>query len=68
MAKWTDWYYENMLSRLIQIYGRGMRYEEDYCKTYILDNRLREFIYDDLYDKNIIPKYFIEAIENLDYE
>ena len=59
-----EWYRFKMLTRLIQGYGRGIRYEDDYCKTYILDNRLLEIIYEDLDTKNIIPKYFIDAIED----
>lgn len=39
-----DWYnYKTALS-LIQTYGRGMRYDEDYCVTYLIDSRIREFI------------------------
>lgn len=61
-----EWYQNKMLTRLIQCYGRGIRSEEDYCKTYILDNRLWEILYEDLDTKNIIPKYFINAIEDFD--
>ena len=39
-----DWYeYKTALS-LIQTYGRGMRYEDDYCTTYLIDSRIMEFI------------------------
>lgn len=39
-----DWYeYKTSLS-LIQTYGRGMRFENDYCKTYFIDSRIGEFI------------------------
>ena len=55
-----------MLTKLIQSYGRGIRCEGDYCKTYILDNRLFDVINDDLEGNQIIPKYFINAIENFD--
>lgn len=61
-----EWYRYKMITRLIQGYGRGIRNENDYCKTYILDNRLLDVIYEDLETKNIIPKYFINSIENLD--
>lgn len=60
-----EWYGYKMLTKLIQSYGRGIRFEEDYCKTYILDNRLFDKIYDDLEDKETIPNYFISSIENL---
>ena len=39
-----DWYdYKTSLS-LIQTYGRGMRFENDYCKTYFIDSRIGQFI------------------------
>ena len=39
-----DWYnYKTALS-LIQTYGRGMRFEEDYCRTYLIDSRIGDFI------------------------
>ncbi len=57
------WYLYKMLTKLIQTYGRGIRFEEDYCKTYILDNRVLDIIDKDLEGDNIIPKYFIENME-----
>ena len=63
-----EWYDYKMLTKLIQGYGRGIRFEGDYCKTYILDNRLFEVINKDLEGNEIIPKYFINAIENLDQD
>ena len=39
-----DWYnYKTALS-LVQTYGRGMRHENDYCVTYFIDSRIREFV------------------------
>ena len=39
-----DWYnYKTALS-LIQTYGRGMRFDDDYCMTYLIDSRIRDFI------------------------
>ena len=43
----NDWYnYKTALS-LVQTYGRGMRYEEDFCVTYLIDSRIKEFINED---------------------
>lgn len=40
----NDWYdYKTALS-LIQTYGRGMRFEDDYCRTYFIDSRIVDFI------------------------
>jgi Rad3-related DNA helicase len=52
-----------MLTKLIQTYGRGIRFEGDYCKTYILDNRILGIIEKDLQGDELIPKYFIESME-----
>ena len=60
-----EWYLYKMLTRLIQTYGRGIRFEGDYCKTYIIDNRIWEIIENDLDNHKIIPQYFLDAIEEL---
>jgi Rad3-related DNA helicase len=52
-----DWYnYKTALS-LIQTYGRGMRFEDDYCNTYFIDSRIREFVKND--------KFMPEDFKNL---
>ena len=58
----TDWYVYKMLTKLIQAYGRGIRFEGDYCKTYLLDNRIWEVVDEDDYGR-IIPKYFLDVLE-----
>jgi ATP-dependent DNA helicase DinG len=57
------WYAYKTVASLVQAYGRGMRNEDDYCDTYILDqdiygvlrDRWRKCLY-------FIPEYFEEAI------
>lgn len=61
----TDWYEYKMLTKLIQTYGRGIRFEGDSCKTYIIDYRLWNFIAKDFEGKGIIPQFFIDAIEDI---
>jgi len=39
----SEWYDYKTSLRLVQTHGRGMRFEEDYCKTYFIDNRLRTY-------------------------
>lgn len=39
-----EWYDYKTSLRLVQTHGRGMRFEEDYCKTYFIDNRLRNYV------------------------
>ncbi|WP_458453089.1 helicase C-terminal domain-containing protein [Methanobrevibacter sp.] len=39
----SDWYDYKTSLRLVQTHGRGMRYEDDYCTTYFIDNRLKNY-------------------------
>lgn len=39
----SEWYDYKTSLRLVQTHGRGMRFEDDYCKTYFIDNRLRTY-------------------------
>ena len=56
------WYLYKTALTLLQTYGRGMRAEDDYCTTYIIDNRVKRFVFQN--KKNgLIPDYFIEAIK-----
>lgn len=59
----NEWYdYKTCLS-LVQTYGRGMRYENDYCRTYFLDSRLKGYIKQDERTNNFLPDFFKEAID-----
>lgn len=62
----NEWYVYKMLTRLIQAYGRGIRFEGDYCKTYLLDNRIWEIIDEDYEGNRIIPKYFLDVLDEYD--
>lgn len=61
-----DWYKYKMLTRLIQAYGRGIRYEGDYCQTYLLDNRIWDVVEEDDNGDRIIPQYFLDVLEEYD--
>lgn len=39
-----DWYNYKTSLALIQAYGRGMRHEDDYCTTYLIDSRIKQFV------------------------
>lgn len=39
-----DWYNYKTALALVQAYGRGMRFEEDWCTTYFIDSRIEEFV------------------------
>ena len=57
------WYAYKTVMTLIQASGRGMRAEDDYCETYILDGNFRMLLNNPLY-KNLVPEFFKEAIQN----
>ena len=55
------WYAYKTAMTLMQTYGRGMRAEDDYCATYILDSDINMILKSPIY-KKLIPKFFREAI------
>ncbi len=55
------WYAYKTVMTLIQAYGRGMRAEDDYCETYILDGNIRMLFGNRLY-RPLVPKFFKEAV------
>lgn len=55
------WYAYKTVMTLIQAYGRGMRAEDDYCETYILDGNIKMLFNNRMY-KSLVPEFFKEAI------
>ncbi len=60
------WYAYKTVMTIMQSYGRGMRAEDDYCTTYILDKDILMLFKSPLY-KSLIPRFFKEAIVENDY-
>ena len=58
------WYAYKTVMTLMQAYGRGMRAEDDYCATYILDSDIRLLFRSPMY-RSLVPEFFKEAIINL---
>ncbi|WP_414469950.1 helicase C-terminal domain-containing protein [Methanobacterium sp. ACI-7] len=56
------WYAYKTIMTLIQAYGRGMRAEDDFCATYILDGNVNMLFNNQLY-KALLPRGFKEAID-----
>jgi Rad3-related DNA helicase len=56
-----DWYDYKTSLALIQAYGRGMRFEDDYCRTYFIDSRIRDFVKSDKF----IPEDFRNQVLNI---
>lgn len=57
------WYAYKTVMTLIQAYGRGMRAEDDYCDTYVLDGNIRMLLNGKDY-RSLVPEFFREAIQD----
>ena len=57
-----EWYSWNTVINTIQATGRGVRNENDYCDTFILDSNFSDLL---KYNSHMIPKYFTDAIKVL---
>lgn len=55
-----QWYIWQTALRLIQGYGRSIRSKEDWATTYVLDSAFGDFVEK---NKNILPNWFIQAIQ-----
>lgn len=60
----SKWYNYKTSLALVQTHGRGMRFEDDYCTTYFIDNRLAGFVSQDSQDNHFIPDTFRDAIDS----
>lgn len=56
------WYPYQTVLNLVQSYGRGMRAEDDFCQTYIIDSRLKTYLEKSSIYKKLIPNFFKKAI------
>jgi ATP-dependent DNA helicase DinG len=54
-----EWYYWQTALKLAQAYGRSIRSNEDWAKTYILDSA---FIYFLNKNRSILPDWFVQAV------
>jgi len=54
--KWYQW---RAVLRLVQTYGRGMRAEDDWCHTYILDESFGQLM---RRNRDMFPEWFTEAV------
>lgn len=57
------WYDMRTLSTFLQQIGRSIRHEEDYARTYVMDDNLRKFLQR---NKRAIPDYILEALQGLE--
>lgn len=60
MAMDSEWYDYRTTLRLIQTHGRGMRDENDYSRTYVIDSRFNSYVI----NNRMLPDSFRDAITN----
>lgn len=54
------WYMSDAAQEIVQAVGRGVRSEDDYCITYILDTNAVNKVVD---SRGLFPRYFIDAMD-----
>jgi len=54
-----DWYISSTINRLVQASGRIVRSEDDWGKTYILDECFADLV---KYNKRFFPTWFLESV------
>ena len=57
-----EWYDFKTCLNLVQTHGRGMRYDSDYCTTYVIDSRFTSYVRSNRANR-YLPDTFKEAIE-----
>jgi Rad3-related DNA helicase len=57
-----EWYNWRACVSTVQATGRGVRSDEDYCDTFILDSNFSDLL---KYNSHILPRYFTDAIKTL---
>lgn len=58
-----EWYDYRTCISLVQTFGRGIRFDGDYCTTYVVDSRFKDFIRKDKREHQFIPEYVLNAIK-----
>ncbi|WP_067042059.1 helicase C-terminal domain-containing protein [Methanobrevibacter sp. YE315] len=58
-----EWYDYKTCLNMVQTHGRGMRDENDYCRTYVIDSRFKSYIRTNPANR-FLPDTFKEAIED----
>ena len=54
------WYAVQTVRSLVQMTGRGMRSQDDYCESYILDSMFTNNVWRN--DRSLIPAWWAEAL------
>ena len=59
MEKWPLWYTSQTLTKLLQGFGRSIRSEEDWAKTYVLDKAVNNVLFK---AQRMIPKAYYDVL------
>lgn len=62
-----EWYDYKTCLNLVQTHGRGMRFNEDYCSTYVIDSRFKSYIREAL-PSRFLPDTFKDSIEGMEVD
>jgi Rad3-related DNA helicase len=54
------WYRAICAQDIVQASGRGVRHQDDYCVTYLLDKQIEKLVVD---NQNLFPGYWKEALD-----
>jgi len=55
-----DWYIQDAIVKIVQAYGRIVRNENDYGRTYILDSEFYRLL---MSYRSMFPKWFLDAVK-----
>ena len=62
-----EWYDYRTCLNLVQTHGQGVRYDGDYCHTYVIDSRFRSYIRE-AFPSKFLPDTFKESIEGREFD
>lgn len=57
------WFYTETIRSLVQMTGRGMRHEDDFCVSYILDAQFPSNIWSTEMARNRLPRWWTRALK-----
>lgn len=61
-ATGESWYAMQTVRSLVQMTGRGMRHEDDYAASYILDSQFNHIIWRNPRSRNMVPSWWAESL------
>ena len=62
MAVYPEWYTNDVINKMVQGVGRGVRSKDDWCETYIVDGCWNDVL---TRSSNLMPEKFVERMKKL---